>query len=185
MNNKKTFIILALVFVLLISGAAVLYSRLSADAEAQQLADERADARPEDAVLAPDFAVFNSQWEEVHLSDFVGKPTVLNFWASWCGPCKAEMPGFQEKYLEFGEDINFMMVNMTSGRETSDTAWSFVYKNGYTFPIYYDTTREASTAFSAYSIPTTFFIDADGYIITTAVGTINAETLQQGIDMIS
>ena len=53
---------------------------------------------------------------------FIGKPIALNFWASWCGPCQMEMPDFHEKYLQLGEKVNFLMINMTTGRETQESA---------------------------------------------------------------
>ena len=72
---------------------------------------------------ALDFTMLNSEGEEVSLYDYVGKPIVLNFWASWCPPCKAEMPDFEAAYQKYGDDVVFLMVNLTDGRrETVDTA---------------------------------------------------------------
>ena len=111
---------------------------------------------------------------------------VLNFWASWCGPCKMEMPEFHEKYLALGEDIQFLMVNLTDGsRETVETAASYIASQGYTFPVLYDTQSNAARTYGIYSIPTTIFIDAEGYAIAQATGAINADTLQRGIDLIT
>lgn len=134
---------------------------------------------------APDFTVFDADGNPVKLSDFLGKPVVLNFWASWCGPCQHEMPAFQQKYLELGSEVQFLMVNLTGGRETVNSASSFVSKKGYTFPVFFDTSYSASNAFSVYSIPATYFIDAEGYIVANAVGAISADVIQQGIDMIN
>ena len=119
------------------------------------------------------------------LSDFVGKPTVLNFWASWCGPCKVEMPDFNEKYLELGEEVNFLMVNLTKGRETLELAKEFLESTDYTFPVYFDTESDAAITYGVRSIPTTYFIDANGNLISRVTGAINAKTLQKGIDIVS
>ena len=190
MKNKKTVFWLLLVFALLLGGASVLYSRLGAGLEAQQLASSD-EAEPENGetaekIAAPDFTVYDAEGGEVHLSGYSGKPVVLNFWASWCGPCKREMPEFQAAFEELGEDIAFLMVNMTDGsRETVDTASSFVEEAGYTFPVYYDRDMDAASAYGAYSLPTTYFIDAEGFVIARAAGAIDGETLQTGIDMIT
>ena len=78
-----------------------------------------------------------------------------------------------------------MMVNATDGsRETVDTASSYIDGQGYTFPIYFDTTLEASMKYGASSIPLTYFIDADGNLIARAVGALDAASLQSGIEMI-
>ena len=96
-----------------------------------------------------------------------------------------EMPDFNEKYLEIGEEVQFLIINMTDGsRETVETASAFIAEQGYSFPVFYDTDQDAASTYGVYSIPTTYFIDADGSVIAQATGAIDAETLQRGIDMI-
>lgn len=197
MKSKRTFLILLLAFVLVLGGAGLLYSRLGQELSPEQLTVREPQASastddPSDAgasepekVPAPDFTVYDSDGNEVHLSDFSGKPIVLNFWASWCGPCKMEMPDFHEAYLNRGDEIQFLMINMTDGsRETVDSASQFIAEQEYTFPIFYDIESDAAVTYGVYSLPTTYFIDADGYAIAQAIGAINAETLQRGVDLI-
>lgn len=134
---------------------------------------------------APDFTMVDGEGNEVKLSDFLGKPVVLNFWASWCGPCKSEMPDFEDAFQEYGDEINFVMVNLTDGTgETLETAKAFLEEAGYSFPVYFDTQSLGAAAYGVSSIPRTYFIDADGVAVAYAAQMIDAETLAQGISMI-
>lgn len=208
MHQKRNLLLALLGFVILLAGAGTLYNFLSAGqatenlvggdtvpattAPAQQGSDASGDASGADdenqdaqTVQAPDFTVYDADGDPVSLSDFAGTPVVLNFWASWCGPCQSEMPDFEQAYQDYGDQVQFLMVNATDGsRETVDTASAFVQEQGYTFPVYYDTDNDASLTYGVYALPSTYFIGADGSAVARASGALDAELLQKGLDMI-
>lgn len=194
MKQKKIVLGILLALVLLLGAAYLLYAKLGSSIAPNQLsaqgAQDSAGGAPDASsqqpqlVPAPDFTVYDGDGNAVHLSDYVGKPVVMNFWASWCGPCQMEMPDFQAKHEELGSEVQFLMINMTGGRETLDSAQKFIAEQGYTFPVFYDTDSDAAVTYGAYSLPTTYFIDAEGNAVAQATGAINGEILQTGIDMI-
>ena len=199
--NKKTVLILCILFAALLLGAGMLYNTLADNVQAGGLATNppETEALTEESIQpatdpaettepdnsAPDFTMLDWEGNEVHLTDFVGKPIVLNFWASWCGPCKMEMPDIQSFYEKYGEDVHFLIVNCTDGsRETVDSAREFIEGTDYTFPVYFDTTSAGAYTYGASSIPLTYFIDAEGNMEAYYMGAMSADILQQGIDMI-
>ncbi len=128
---------------------------------------------------APDFTVLDKDGNTVRLSEKFGKPIVINFWATWCPPCKQELPDFDKLCKEYGDRVVFMMVNLTDGyRDTVDGTKRFVSGKGYTFPVYFDTKDNAASAYNVSSIPQTTFIDAKGNIYTTRIGAMNEATLR-------
>ena len=198
MKNKVISIVLIAGLIVILGGAFVLYNYLGKQVEVnglqvkeepkEEIVEERVEEEKEDKsnyTKAYDFTVYDENNNAYKLSDFEGKPVVLNFWASWCGPCKSEMPDFEIAYQEYGEKIQFLMINMTDGyQETVSSANDFIKDKGYTFPVFYDSNLEAAKAYSVYSIPATYFIDAEGYIIAWGSGALSAENLQEGINYI-
>ena len=135
--------------------------------------------------LAPDFTVYDREGNAYALSDFRGQKVIVNFWASWCGPCKSEMPDFQDKFLEYGDEIQFLMVNLTDGyQETVSSAAGFIDNAGYTFPVYFDTDLSGASAYGVNAVPVTYFIDERGVMIAYGKGAMSADVLQRGIDML-
>ena len=197
---KKLIVLIAAAAVLL-GGAYILYNNLSESNKADQLATQpqsteggasepthNTDATQNTEVqggeiTAPNFTVYDADGNSVQLHDFVGKPIVLNFWASWCGPCQSEMPEFQEVFNEMGQDVTFLMVN--SGNETVEQVAPFLQQTGYTFPIFYDLRDSAAIAYGVNAFPTTYFLNAQGDVVTYAVGAIDKDTLLKGISYIN
>lgn len=205
--KRKSIWLLALAFVVLLGGAALLYDRLRGRYAPEQLAVEQTPVPQQTPVespapqtgetaaeetaageeaedrRAPDFTAYDAEGNAVQLSDYFGKPLVLNFWASWCGPCKSEMPEFQQAFEE-RTDVAFLLVNMTTGRETQADAQALLEQEGYTFPVLFDLDADAAMTYGVYSLPTTYFLDAEGDLVAWAQGAIDGETLQRGIEMI-
>ena len=177
--KKWTWILIAVVLVGIMVGASVLYNQLSVEYAPQQMVTQPVEN------LAPDFTMTDKDGNEVKLSDFFGKPIVLNFWASWCGPCQYEMPELENAYQELGDDVVFLMVNLTDGySETVSSAKAFLEDNGYTFPVYFDTLSEGTRTYQVYSMPRTFFLDRNGALVSKNVGMISGDVLRAGIDLI-
>ena len=171
-------IVTLLVLVIVIGGGMLLYRNLGQNVDLGE-------AIPSESVpenLAPDVTVTDADGNEVKLSDFRGKGVVLNFWASWCGPCKAEMPHFQEAFEEYGDEVQFLMVNMsTAFGDTQENARALLEENGYSFPVYYDTMAECAYGYGVTGIPMIFFIDGNGNLVSGKSGMISAEDLQRRI----
>jgi thiol-disulfide isomerase/thioredoxin len=96
------------------------------------------------------------------------------------------MPTFEAIYQDYGDDVQFMMVDLASGQgETVEVGQAFVDGEGFTFPIFFDTTGQAANKYNISSIPTTIFIDSEGKIVDTHIGIIESTDLQNGIEEIS
>lgn len=177
--NKKSLIIYAVALILVIAVSVWAYNYMSSSYEVPETTDIPQSVEKQ---IAPDFSVKDGEGNTVRLSDFKGKPVVLNFWATWCNPCRSEFPSFEKMYNKYVDDIEFVMVDMTDGqRETMEDAKRFISNNGYTFPVYYDTELEAAYVYSVNSIPMTVFIDSNGNLINYHTGAMNDTTLEKYI----
>ncbi|MBQ3099676.1 MAG: TlpA family protein disulfide reductase [Clostridia bacterium] len=132
--------------------------------------------------VAKDFTVYDENDQAVTLSSMQGKPTVVNFWATWCGYCTLEMPDFEIAYGEYKDEVNFMMVDLTNETETKEKASEFIKEMGYTFPVYFDRDLSAYTAYGLTSIPRTLIILADGTLMYEHVGAMDRITLASKIE---
>ena len=195
--NKK-FLLLCLILVVVIAGASTLYNGLAYRVETENLAtvttvapateSEATQPPAEKATEEPDYSAPNfsmATWDGnvVRLADYFGKPIILNFWASWCDACKRGMPAFQEVYEKYGDEIHFIMLNCTIGDSETD-AKALIEENGYTFPVYFDTTSLGAYSYGASSIPLTYFIDGEGNLLAYYMGAMSGNILQQGVDLL-
>ncbi len=182
MKNKSFIIILALLVVILLA-AVPLYRNLSGQ-ESPSLGgvSQQQQSQP---LPAPDFTFYTLDGTAANLSDYLGKPVVLNFWASSCGPCRSEMPDFQTAYDTLGGEVQFLMVNVTDGSwDTLESASGYIAESGFTFPVFYDTDNHAAFTYGLRGLPTTFFINAEGSVVGSRSGAMNLDILMGGINLI-
>ena len=130
-----------------------------------------------------DFYVYDTYGNKLSFSAYHGKPVIINIWATWCGPCVRELPGFDNLYKEYGDKVKFFMVNCEE-KESEDYVMEFANENGYTFPIYFDYDYSVSRLFSTGYIPVTVAIKADGEVIYFDSGSLPESSIQSLIDQL-
>lgn len=130
---------------------------------------------------APDFELETADGR-VRLSDLRGRAVVVNFWATWCGPCRHEMPVLQAAFEAHADadDLVVLAVNVTSA-DSRSAAEAFVAEFGLTFPIAFDTTGEVTQRYGVLGLPASFFVDADGVLRSRTYGPLSAELLVAGL----
>ncbi len=195
-QNKKlglTLILLCGVIAVAYLGYNALSRNFSNDnlqliASSQGASDPQEDVQPDEAARpertpAPDFTMTDLDGNTLSLDSLKGKPIVINFWATWCGFCVKEMPDFDTVYSELGDDVTFVMLNVTDGaRETREKAENFYAEQGYSFPVYFDDQGlQGTNTYGVTGFPTTYFIDRNGNLAAWAGGMIDEEALRQGI----
>ncbi len=132
---------------------------------------------PQTGFLAPDFTAKTPGGKAIRLSDLRGKVVLVNFWASWCPPCRAEMPAIESVYLAYqGQGLVVLAVNSTI-QDNSTNARAFFTENKLSFPILLDETGEITSLYRVQSLPTSFFIDRAGVIREVIVGGPMAQAL--------
>lgn len=190
MKNTIKWIIIALLLVGILAGSAVLYDKygdeyLNQSAGLQTSSTTESTTEEVNENSAPDFTVTDADGNNVRLSDFKGKPVVLNFWATWCYYCKVEMPDFNEAYKQY-PDVQFLMVNATgTNGETVESAKTFIEQEKYEFPVYFDTQHDAIKNYGVSSFPQTVFIDKDGNVVSQRIGMLTMDALVQEIENIT
>ncbi|MBB6624160.1 TlpA family protein disulfide reductase [Clostridium gasigenes] len=132
---------------------------------------------------AIDFKLKDLNGKYVSLNDFKGKNVLLNFWATWCPPCKAEMPDIEKLYQENkNSDLVILAVNLG---EDKQTVKSFIEKNKYNFDILLDSDQDVAVKYNIVSIPTSFFIDKEGNIVSKKIGAMTLEEMKSYINLLN
>ena len=167
MRSKLKKIFNSILMVAILSVAIEGCTSKDVTSEERSTKDNIVTAKPKESkmlsegAVVPDFTAETVDGNTFNLSDQKGKVVLLNFWATWCGPCVGEMPAFERLYNEYGEKVSILAVNC---EEDKNTVSQFISDSGYTFPVAYDVDGDISTQYSTSGIPYTLVIGKDGLI---------------------
>lgn len=171
-RGKKPRFLIASLAVLLLGAGWTLYSTTLPGAEGQQ-----GIAAPQQGFPAPHFQLDTLKNEAVALADLEGQVVLLNFWATWCGPCRQEMPAMQRIYDEYQAQGLVVLAVNTTFNDNRQAAAEFAEEYGLTFPILLDEQAQVSEQYRLMATPTTYFIGRDGVIREVVLGGPMAEAL--------
>ncbi|UZJ78132.1 TlpA disulfide reductase family protein [Fictibacillus sp. KU28468] len=122
----------------------------------------------------PDFTIMALNGEKVSIKDYRGKKVILNFWATWCPPCRKEMPDMQKVFNQYEEKkLEILAVNLRYTEKSTDSVSEFVKERKAAFPILLDTDGTVSKKFQAVSLPTSYLIDSKGIIQKKIIGPLS------------
>lgn len=137
----------------------------------------QAQSAPSTGFLAPDFTLSTLNGESITLSDLRGQAVLVNLWASWCTPCRAEMPAMQVVYERYKDQGFTILAVNASNQDNLSSAQAFVEELGVTYPILLDVDGEVSALYQLRALPSTFFVGPDGRIQEVIIGGPMAEAL--------
>lgn len=166
MGTTRWLVLIALVLVA--GGSWIVLSR----GPQTQTAEAALAPAPVKGHPAPAITLNNVDGQVVNLSDFHGRPVLINFWATWCPPCRAEMPDFQAIHRELGDKVAIIAVNATAQDEVANVQ-PFMDEFGITFPVLLDTTGQVMSNYNVRGLPTTIFVDSDGVVQEVFTGAVN------------
>lgn len=169
----------AAIYVVLFIGALMLfvshYYETPVTTEDVQVASVHAEERSAVGYMAPGFTVRNLDGNRVSLEDYKGQVVVLNLWATWCGPCRIEMPGFENLYRRFrSEGLTVLAVSLD--KDNDQKVRDFVKEYKLSFPVVLDPQQKVESRYNTFTIPTTYVIDRAGRIVAVVDGAKNWES---------
>lgn len=133
--------------------------------------------------VAPDFELKTVEGKTVHLSDYVGKKVMLNFWATWCPPCKEEVPHMQKVYEEYkNQGVEILAVNVTNKEKGKEAVAQFVKEHELTFEVLLDKEGVVGNTYQVLTLPTTYVIDTKGNMVDIIEGPMNEALMKKEIN---
>ncbi|MCO6449256.1 MAG: TlpA family protein disulfide reductase [Caldilineales bacterium] len=142
---------------------------------------DNSNAQPDAGSMAPDFAIHLTDGTTTHLSDYRGRPVLLNFWATWCPPCRLEMPDLEAAYKQYGDDL--VVLGIDAG-EAHESVATFQKEMGISLPLVIDPRQEVMAAYKTNSLPSSFFIDRNGRVRVRWIGLLTPDVLQEHLQQI-
>ncbi len=170
--KSRPFWVMLIGLVIVAGGAWILVSRGLRPDAVPGSQSAALDAAPVAGHPAPDFALQTLAGDTLRLSDFKGQPVLINFWATWCPPCRAEFPDFQRAYIDNIDNLVIIGINNTP-TDQPDRVADFVAEMGVTFPIVLDESGDVAETYNVLGLPTSIFIDRDGIVNELFTGPIN------------
>ncbi len=171
---KKSYLIPIIVLLIILIGSVIVY-------QAGLFTKEEANINIGTNIgdKAPDFVLNKMNGDEMALSSLKGQKVFLNFWASWCPPCQAEMPDIQKLYQE-DNNVAILAVNL---QEENKKVINFMFSNNYTFPVVMDKTGQVARDYLVRGIPTTYILDEDGILMNKASGALSYEQMLEMLEI--
>jgi len=183
---------LTIIVVLLCLAGYAAYEQFGNKEQAVKVKQEKSEAVMKEIIArngieigksAPDFELTKLDGTNVKLSDLKGKKVILNFWATWCGPCQQEMPDMEAFYKEHKENVEILAVNYTPSEKGGgeEKVSNFAKEKGITFPILLDKNIDVTTAYKVITIPTSYFIDTKGVIQDKFIGPMTQKEMEKRV----
>lgn len=178
-SSKRFYAGITLAVLLILGGLSALWLANQTPSSDQSAAGQLVTPAPE-VMVAPDFTLRTVEGDIVKLSDYRGQVVLFNTWATWCPPCRAEMPDLEAYYREHRDD-GFVVLAVNS-QESASTVAKFVETQGFTFPVLLDPDGKVMSRYAVRGLPTSFVIDRDGMVRGVWSGQLSPARLREMVD---